>query len=347
MFEINGTMFMVNTELILAVILGMVLTIGVPGFMVWLVISNKSPLNKTAKSNQDIYTKTYDDKQRLEELYTHRQAARQTEHAVESEHLDPILRQMRKLSDTYMRKHYSNKYEITGNHSEYLHVWCKTAEEWAKIDLAAKAEYFIQCQVLKNPKWFHGLEDRRVQRDADYVVYKNQCDALYTQLTEPHLEQKQKLFNSMRRPEPSRYVLETSAIWMNGLQAEKRVLQYTYAEVMKIVNQNQPQQWKPYDWLQTQPPVPDCEGVYVLHNEDDNMYYVGQAVSVHKRLQQHFLGRGGNYDIYADYKYGKQFTIQVYPLKGSGFASLNEQERHYIQQFDAFSNGYNKTHGNA
>ena len=335
MFEINGTMFVFNAELISA-IFGIVFVAGIVGVITWFLISKKSPWNRATKHHQEFALPTYN-----QPSFTPQPKLNQ-----ESECIDAILHQMHELSDTYMRKHYSNKYEITGNHSEYMHVWCKTAEEWAKIDLAAKAEYFIRCQVLKNPKWFHGLEDRRAQRDADYVVYKNQCDALYTQLTEPYLEQKQKLFNSMIRPAPSRYVLETSAIWMNGLQEERRVLQYTYAEVMKIVNQNKPQQWKPYDWLQTQPPVPDCSGTYVLHNEDDDLYYVGQAASVHTRLRQHFLGRGGNYDIYADYKYGKSFTIQVYPLKGSGFASLNEQERHYIQQFDAVNNGYNKTHGN-
>ena len=227
MFEINGTMFVFNAELISA-ILGIVFVAGIVGVITWFFISKKSPWNRTTQHHQEFV------------LPTHNQQsfALQPKLNQESEYIDAILRQMRELSDTYMRKHYSNKYEITGNHSEYMHVWCKTAEEWLSIDLKAKAEYYIKQKAIQTPAWFHGLQERRAQRNADYVVYKQECDELYTQLSEPHLQQKQKQFNSMRRPEPSPYVLEVSAIWMNGMKEEKRVLQYTYEEVMAIVHDN-------------------------------------------------------------------------------------------------------------
>ena len=75
------------------------------------------------------------------------------------------------------------------------------------------------------------------------------------------------------------------------------------------------------------------------------MYYVGQAASVLWRINQHLTGHG-NGDVYADYKYGDRFVITSIRLRGSGFASLNELERHAIAAYKADSDGYNKTRGN-
>lgn len=71
-------------------------------------------------------------------------------------------------------------------------------------------------------------------------------------------------------------------------------------------------------------------GVYILHNKSKDLYYVGQA----------------NGDVYADYKYGDQWTIKMIALEKSGFKSLNELERNAIDTFDAYRKGYNKTWGN-
>ena len=51
-------------------------------------------------------------------------------------------------------------------------------------------------------------------------------------------------------------------------------------------------------------------------------------------------------DIYADYKYGDEFTIRLIALKGSGFKTLNELERNAIAAYRAYDKGYNKTRGN-
>lgn len=85
------------------------------------------------------------------------------------------------------------------------------------------------------------------------------------------------------------------------------------------------------------------EGVYVLHNIDTEQNYVGQSVDVFKRVSSHFMGRG-NGDVYADYKYGNQFKITLFPLQ-SPFNSLNSMERTMIRYYDA-NYGYNKTKGN-
>lgn len=87
------------------------------------------------------------------------------------------------------------------------------------------------------------------------------------------------------------------------------------------------------------------EGVYILYNHTKNMYYVGQGKNVFQRVNSHFTGHG-NGDVYADYKYGDEFTIKMIALENSGFQTLNELERNTITTYNAYSNGYNKTRGN-
>ena len=86
-------------------------------------------------------------------------------------------------------------------------------------------------------------------------------------------------------------------------------------------------------------------GVYILFNKTKNKYYVGQGRKILNRVNSHFTGKG-NGDVYADYKYGDEFTIKMISLENSGCASLNELERLMIAEYDACACGYNKTKGN-
>ena len=89
----------------------------------------------------------------------------------------------------------------------------------------------------------------------------------------------------------------------------------------------------------------DFSGVYIIYNHTKNMYYVGQGKKVFQRVNNHFTGHG-NGDVYADYKYGDDFTIKMIALEKSGFKTLNELERNTIMTYNAYSRGYNKTRGN-
>lgn len=89
----------------------------------------------------------------------------------------------------------------------------------------------------------------------------------------------------------------------------------------------------------------DFAGVYILYNHTKNMYYVGQGKKVFQRVNSHFTGHG-NGDVYADYKYGNEFTIRMIALENSGFETLNKLERHTINTYNAYARGYNKTRGN-
>ncbi|MDF2984941.1 MAG: hypothetical protein K0R50_451 [Eubacterium sp.] len=86
-------------------------------------------------------------------------------------------------------------------------------------------------------------------------------------------------------------------------------------------------------------------GVYILLNETKNLYYVGQGQQVLNRVNNHFTGKG-NGDVYADYKYGDDFTIKMIALENSGFDSLNDLERNTITVYNSYNKGYNKTRGN-
>ena len=98
--------------------------------------------------------------------------------------------------------------------------------------------------------------------------------------------------------------------------------------------------------LYSSPHIEDFTGIYIIINEDNGKAYVGQSKKVISRIaNQHLLGIG-NPDVYADYRYGANQTIQTLSLAHSGYASLDKLERDYILRFDAFTNGYNKTIGN-
>lgn len=86
------------------------------------------------------------------------------------------------------------------------------------------------------------------------------------------------------------------------------------------------------------------KGVYILHNETKDKYYVGQAQKIFNRVNQHFTGKG-NGDVYADYKYGDKFTIRFIKLSESGFRSLDDLEHSAILKYDAYKKGYNKNRG--
>lgn len=89
----------------------------------------------------------------------------------------------------------------------------------------------------------------------------------------------------------------------------------------------------------------DVVGVYIIHNKTKNMYYIGQAKRLFFRLNRHFTGCG-NGDVYADYKHGDDFTIQIIKLTESGYSDIDKLERDLIKKYDAYNSGYNKTNGN-
>ncbi len=89
----------------------------------------------------------------------------------------------------------------------------------------------------------------------------------------------------------------------------------------------------------------DIVGAYIIYNETKDMPYVGQATRLFFRVNQHFTGHG-NGDVYADYKYGDDFSVKLIPLVDSGYKDLDLLEKNLIEHFGANKKGYNKTAGN-
>ena len=50
--------------------------------------------------------------------------------------------------------------------------------------------------------------------------------------------------------------------------------------------------------------------------------------------------------MYADYKFGDDFSIKVIRLAESGYDDLDKLEKDMIKKYNAYSIGYNKTSGN-
>ncbi|MCY8098779.1 GIY-YIG nuclease family protein [Bacillus atrophaeus] len=90
----------------------------------------------------------------------------------------------------------------------------------------------------------------------------------------------------------------------------------------------------------------DFSGIYIIHNSDNDTYYVGQAGRVFNRAYNHFLANAGNDQVYEDFFLGDTFSISLIPLNITSFSTLNELEDNAIRAYDSFHDGYNKMSGN-
>lgn len=86
----------------------------------------------------------------------------------------------------------------------------------------------------------------------------------------------------------------------------------------------------------------DHSAIYVLKNLANDFYYVGQSINVYRRVNQHFSGKG-NGNVYADYKYGQDFQVNIIPVEKG---RLNEIEFNLIKILNANgAKGYNISKG--
>ena len=85
----------------------------------------------------------------------------------------------------------------------------------------------------------------------------------------------------------------------------------------------------------------DITGLYLLYNQTKDMYYVGQGAGAIARAAAQLLGRG-NKDVYADYKYGDDFSVRIIPLEASGYSNLKDFKRAAVQAFAATGNMYGR-----
>lgn len=87
-------------------------------------------------------------------------------------------------------------------------------------------------------------------------------------------------------------------------------------------------------------------GVYIIWNKTKNKYYVGQSKDVNKRIYQgHFCSSGPKkYCFFKDWDNNDEFLVKIIPCTTKD--ELDRLEKMYIEQYNAFKGGYNRTGGN-
>ena len=90
----------------------------------------------------------------------------------------------------------------------------------------------------------------------------------------------------------------------------------------------------------------EIKGVYIIHNQTKNKYYVGQSKDVFNRvLKQHFSNGNVKNIIFAEDWYQKNKFSWKY-IECETKDELDTLEMEYIQKYNSFQSGYNKTGGN-
>lgn len=189
--------------------------------------------------------------------------------------------------------------------------------------------------------------DKKQQRDRRFFLQArhDRCKELFhTIYTELHVEQ---LYDNLTEEQvfETYYDIEWDSELWDGTTSEDWAarVREVLVEELWLGGFNEMTVREFFELRQSKPE--EFTGVYILHNTTDDMYYVGQATKIIFRVNQHFTGKG-NGDVYADWKYGSDFTIKLISLAESGYKSLDKLEKDMIEKFDANITGYNKTCGN-
>ncbi len=91
-------------------------------------------------------------------------------------------------------------------------------------------------------------------------------------------------------------------------------------------------------------------GCYILKNNENGKYYVGQSKDIFRRIKQHFKNLVPQNMIFADdyfssnYEKELLFSIKILPLNTKD--ELENTERYLIDKYNSNVYGYNKTKGN-
>ncbi len=92
-------------------------------------------------------------------------------------------------------------------------------------------------------------------------------------------------------------------------------------------------------------------GCYIIHNRENDKYYVGQSKDIYKRIKQHFKGTKPNNINFAEDYYNSLFLnkdelFEIKIIECQTKDELDNMEKNLIQKYDSLNSGYNKTSGN-
>ena len=76
----------------------------------------------------------------------------------------------------------------------------------------------------------------------------------------------------------------------------------------------------------------DFAGIYILHNLDKNIYFVGKSGKVFRKINRHFRGYE-NKEVYKDWKNRNKFTVQIISFESSEYNDINVLEKEIRKQY--------------
>ena len=93
------------------------------------------------------------------------------------------------------------------------------------------------------------------------------------------------------------------------------------------------------------------KGCYIIHNIENDKYYVGQSKDILRRLKEHFRGTVPRNSIFSEDYYtsslkNKEDIFEIKIIKCETKDELDEMEKSLINKYDSYNNGYNGTIGN-
>ena len=90
--------------------------------------------------------------------------------------------------------------------------------------------------------------------------------------------------------------------------------------------------------------VKNVRGIYKVTNKINGKVYIGQSVDIGKRWRQHMTAKDDIYFHKAIQKYGvENFEWEV--IEQCKKKDLDEREIYWIEYYDSFNKGYNRTKG--
>lgn len=201
-------------------------------------------------------------------------------------------------------------------------------EDSYDVDRERQAQHLREQQAIEKRQIAeHEAEMARIQREADERLLERELAAQGGGL-ESDLERRA-IYDAQRR----KYKLKHNIREFSGFVSGRYTL--TPSQCGELWS-NRPDSDK----------CRNVTGVYILHNETQDRYYVGQSVKVFNRLTQHFSGKNGNMDVLMDYLRGDHWNIHIIRLRDTTYDNLDDLERNTIALYDAFESGYNATRGN-
>ena len=151
-----------------------------------------------------------------------------------------------------------------------------------------------------------------------------------------------KKFNKKLSNEIIKHNQKINNLINKNLSEIKRIKNYEY----KYVNMNK-HGWIPIKKasLYNYPNIKEKYGIYIIWNKNKDKYYVGQSKRIDKRLCDHFKnGEVKNIIFAKDWYAGDRFFYKSIPCTTKD--ELDRLEKEYIEKYNSFIRGYNKTSGN-